>query len=92
MISTLQELGNSERGIWLYDTFEGMTEPTERDVSDFERPALHVWREAEQRGERPWSEVFGSDVFNEGDVRQTVTSTGYPSERIILSINPFGLL
>jgi hypothetical protein len=82
MISTLQATRGSDRAIWLYDTFEGMTEPTERDVSAFEPPALSVWREAEQKGVRPWSEVFGSDVFNEDDVRRTVTATGYPSERL----------
>jgi hypothetical protein len=30
---TLQELGAADRDLWLFDTFEGMTEPGETDVS-----------------------------------------------------------
>lgn len=30
---TLQELGAADRDLWLFDTFEGMTEPGEADVS-----------------------------------------------------------
>jgi len=29
---TLLELGRSDRTLWLYDTFAGMTEPTPEDV------------------------------------------------------------
>src|SRR3954454_17567557 len=36
MILTLQQLGAANRDLWLYDTFEGMTEPTEHDVSPVE--------------------------------------------------------
>ncbi len=30
---TLLQMGDTGRDLWLFDTFEGMTEPTERDVS-----------------------------------------------------------
>src|SRR4051794_12371837 len=33
MALTLLELGESHRALYLYDTFEGMTPPTEHDVS-----------------------------------------------------------
>ena len=82
MILTLQDLGVDDREIYLYDTFEGMTEPTEDDVSEGEGSALEAWREATARGERPWSEAFGEQSFNEDDVRGVILGTGYPAERI----------
>ena len=55
MILTFQELGSGDRDIYLYDTFEGMTEPTEHDVSPIDPPALETWRDAEGRRERALS-------------------------------------
>jgi O-methyltransferase len=80
MILTLQELGVANRDIYLFDTFEGMTEPTEHDQSQFDRPALETWRQAGD--ERPWGEVFGPETFNEQSVRETLLGTGYPAERL----------
>jgi O-methyltransferase len=82
MILTLQELGVTDRDIWLYDTFEGMTPPTEADTSPLERPALETWQEAEEEGGRAWQYYFDDDVFNEDMVRGNVLSTGYPEERV----------
>lgn len=82
MIATLQSLGAPPRDIWLYDTFEGMTEPTEADVSELEPPPLETWRAAQARGERPWGELFGADVYGEEQVRATLLATGYPAERL----------
>lgn len=78
MILTLQQMGAEERDIYLYDTFEGMTEPTEHDTSPVAPPALSTWRDAASREERPWSELFGPEVFDERAVRETVLATGYP--------------
>jgi hypothetical protein len=82
MILTLQDLGATDRDIYLYDTFEGMTAPSEHDVSPLDPPALETWREAQERGERAWGSMFDADGFNEESVRQTVLSAGYPEERI----------
>jgi hypothetical protein len=82
MILTLQDLGITDRDIYLYDTFEGMTAPTEHDVSSLDPPALATWKEAQERGERAWGSMFDAGSFNEATVRQTVLSTGYPVERI----------
>ena len=79
MILTLQQLGRDDRDVYLYDTFEGMTEPTEADTSRVHRPATELWDEA---GGRPWPEFFGEQVFNEDTVRETLFATGYPSERL----------
>ena len=45
MILTLQELGRDDRDVYLFDTFEGMTEPTEHDVSPYHPPAPELWDE-----------------------------------------------
>lgn len=79
MILTLQQLGRDDREIYLYDTFEGMTEPTEADTSRVHRPATELWDEAEGR---PWPEFFSGEVFNETTVRETLFATGYPRERL----------
>jgi hypothetical protein len=81
MVLTLQEVGE-ERDIYLYDTFEGMTEPTARDTSPHEPPARETWAAAERGGARPWPELFDPEQFNEEAVRSTVTSSGYPAERL----------
>jgi O-methyltransferase len=82
MVLTLQELGRSDRDLYLYDTFEGMTEPTERDVSSIDRPALEIWQEARARGERPFPEYFDPELFNERAVSELLLGTGYPAERL----------
>ena len=82
MILTLQELGRDDRDIFLFDTFEGMTAPSEHDVSPLDPPALETWTEARERDEQPWAQMFAAETFNEETVRQTLLATGYPAERL----------
>ncbi len=82
MILTLQELGREDRDVYLYDTFEGMTAPTDKDISSFDPPALATWQSAQQQSERPWSEFFDPAHFDEHRVRATLEATGYPAERL----------
>jgi hypothetical protein len=88
MILTLQQLGRSDRDIYLYDTFEGMTEPTERYTSEHAPAALDTWRAAQAQGQRPWGEMFSREVFNEESVRSTLLETGYPEDRLHLVRGP----
>lgn len=81
MIKTLQQLGVDDRDIYLYDTFDGMTEPGSEDTSPFEQPAVKTWRET-PAGVRPWDWAFAPDVFDLDLVRETVLGSGYPSQRI----------
>ena len=79
MILTLQELGVADRDIYLYDTFEGMTEPTEHDVSPLDPPALETWDEAERSGERPWSRALRPRDLQRGRAcARLLLATGYP--------------
>ena len=82
MILTLQELGRADREIYLYDTFEGMTPPTEHDVSPFEQPALQSWRAYEDAGEQPWGGLFEPGAFNLPAVRALLHDSGYPQEML----------
>jgi O-methyltransferase len=82
MIRALQQLGVDDRDIYLYDTFEGMTEPSDLDTSDYHPPALETWREAEREQSRAWPEFFAAEGFDETSVRESLLSTGYPEERI----------
>ena len=82
MIATLQAANAAERDIYLYDTFEGMTEPTEHDRSPLNPPALETWRAAAEAEQRAWPEVFGEEVFNEDGVRRLLEGTGYPATRL----------
>ena len=74
----LKEMGVTDRQIWLYDTFEGMTEPTAEDVeSDSGRHAKDLLdTTAVGDGNNVWA-VSPIDA-----VRQNVASTGYPMDRM----------
>jgi O-methyltransferase len=88
MIGTLQELGVDDRDLHLYDTFEGMTEPTEHDTSAIDPPALETWREAQAQSQTPWRDLFDPATFNEDAVRATLLETGYPEARLHLHRGP----
>ena len=82
VIRTLQDLGVSDRDVYLYDTFEGMTEPTAADISDAEPPALEIWRAAQTEKQVAWPEVFAPELVNEDAVRSVIAGSGYPSEHV----------
>jgi hypothetical protein len=88
MILTLQDMGLADRDIHLFDTFEGMTAPTDHDVSPLDPPALETWKAAEGGEQRPWSELFAPELFDEQAVRETLLATGYPEERIHITRGP----
>ena len=73
---TLLSLGDTSRRLFLYDTFEGMTEPTVRD-QDFagHSAAAQLDRDAPRTG------VWAFASFE--DVRANLLATGYPIDRIV---------
>jgi hypothetical protein len=81
MVLTLQRLGIDDRDVYLFDTFEGMTEPTAEDTSAFDPPALDTFKAAAHEGKRAWDGLFGESVFGLDGVRQLLLGTGYPPER-----------
>jgi hypothetical protein len=88
MVLTLQDLGVDDRDVFLYDTFEGMTEPGEHDVAADDRPALEEWRRARARGERAYGGLFDPRLLDPEAVRATVLSSGYPGDRVHLVRGP----
>ncbi len=68
MCLTLMQVGDTSRDIYLYDTFEGMTEPTDADV--------------DLNGTAAKKQVHLKCVCDLETVKRNVLSTGYPSERL----------
>jgi O-methyltransferase len=74
---TLLKMGQTHRKIYLYDTFEGMTEPTKDDISKKEN-AQEIWRKCQRENHNDWCFSAISDV------RRNMLSTGYPENNIFL--------
>ena len=89
-VQVLVDLGVTDRDVYLYDTFEGMTEPTEADTSSFEkdRSALTSWRQYQGQGRRAWDWAFRPEVFSLEKVQDLLYSTGYPKDRIHFVVGP----
>jgi len=67
--------GDTSRELWLYDTFEGMSDPTDADASVHgESAAAQLART--KRGTGVWCEAGLADV------RANLAATGYPAERL----------
>src|SRR6266852_6210160 len=104
MLGALTLMGRQDvfRRIWLYDTFAGMTEPTEVDASPWsEGSARRLWKANRTSDHNNWcfaslEEVkrnFGSTdypeakaVFVKGDVAQTLTETS-PEKIAVLRLD-----
>jgi hypothetical protein len=84
MALRLIELGDTSRDLYLFDTFEGMTAPTEHDQSRYDGSALKTWQQAEGAGEKAWENMFNPSVFGQEQVRQVLLASGYPEQRIHL--------
>lgn len=70
--------GVRDRDLYLFDTFEGMAEPSERDVSAFGEEARAIWAEHQRDGRNDWC------LADEDDVRRNMDLTGYPRDRVHL--------
>ena len=79
MIRCLLNGNMRQRRFWLYDTFEGMSSPTDHDVDCFGNPADKLLeRDSEDR-------VAPTSVWCEAslaDVQQNIASCGYPSDQV----------
>ena len=78
----LQRFGDTGRKIYLYDTFEGMTRPEDRDTDWDGRNYQKTWDEARSKNQ---SMGFGGTV---DDVRANVLATGYPAENLVFVKGP----
>jgi O-methyltransferase len=78
---TLMANGVTDRTLYLYDTFEGMTEPGDMDVDVHGNRAVDEWKRLQQRGVK-WAYATIEEV------RETMASTGYPMEKVQLVKGP----
>ncbi len=77
-VYTLMELGNTNRSIYLYDTFAGMPSPSVKDVS-------HSGKPAQKRYDRKVKDGVCDYINVPIDVpRANMEKTGYPMEKIYL--------
>lgn len=74
MARTLVELGVDDRSLWLYDTFSGMSEPTDADG----RRTWQRWRSLQRDTHNSWCY---SPI---DEVRATMARSGYPQDAIHL--------
>lgn len=76
---TLHALGESVRDLYLYDTFEGMPYPGEKDViSSTGASVRERWESIEENGRIPFEDwKVGLD-----EVRSNMAATGYPVEKV----------
>jgi O-methyltransferase len=75
---TLQRNGVTDRPLWLYDTFEGMTAPTEHDLDVGGRGAAEQLAQSDRS---TTSHVWAYAAIE--DVEANLRSTGYESFRLI---------
>lgn len=73
----LKELGDESRELWLYDTYEGMSAPTEEDVDIAGQTAEKKFTQRQLTEDS--SEWCRSPI---DDVRQNLQSTGYPADKM----------
>jgi hypothetical protein len=73
----LQRLGDTRRTLWLYDTFEGMSAPTEHDVSNKGIKASDKFAKR-KRGEDSSDWCYSSL----DEVTANVKATNYPADRL----------
>jgi len=74
----LHALGDTNRTLFLYDTFEGMTEPDPAVDVDFSgNEAVNDWREVQRRGVK-WA------CAPVEEVQEVLATSGYPMEKVKL--------
>lgn len=73
---TLLQLGVTDRDIYLYDTYEGMSEPTEKDVHFTGTSAKTEWGQSKKQDHNEWCYASLEEV------EKNLIATGYPKDRI----------
>ena len=78
---TLLRLGVTDRDLYLFDTFEGMTEPTERDVRITQGKHADELLEGKGPGPMAWARP-GKFVATLDDVKEGFSELDYPDDRV----------
>ncbi len=84
MALVLQQLNDSTRDLFLYDTFEGMTAPTAEDIDPSGLNGAELLKS--QKVENDPNSVWCYSSFE--DVKKNINITNYPAEKIHLVKGP----
>ncbi|GAH62376.1 unnamed protein product, partial [marine sediment metagenome] len=75
---TMLKMNNTKKKLYLYDTYEGMSKPTDKDVRSYDNfPAMDKWKNLQEKKINKWSYVPLEEV------KKNLYSTGYPREELI---------
>jgi len=86
MAMTLSQMDIKDRKIFLFDTFEGMTEPSKHDKDDSGLPASRLLEKADKgNGENIWC------IASIEDVKKNFDCSGYPEEMVQLVKGDVGI-
>jgi O-methyltransferase len=78
MALVLKSKGITNKKIYLYDTYEGMSEPTEKDISIHGKPASQQLKEEDKlNNDSIWCYASYDEVVS------NLRSTGYPMENLV---------
>lgn len=78
MAHTLRAINSTDRRLYLYDTFEGMTAPTARDIDALSaRPAGKRWPRTSESNHARWNYAPIAAV------QSNLNTTGYPQQKVI---------
>jgi hypothetical protein len=84
MAKTLLQMGVTDRTLYLYDTYEGMTKPTPEDESVMagKVPTMDIWEKNQSGDHNEW--CYGPL----DGVKEAMRSTGYPEDKIVYVKGP----
>jgi O-methyltransferase len=78
MAYTLMSLGETNRKIYIYDTFTGMSKPTEKDYSPVSKQSgISHWKKLQRDGYTDWC------YSPLEEVQANLAKTGYPEKNLI---------
>ena len=77
MAYTLKMLGKTDRQIFMYDTYEGMSAPTGADITIEGKDAKNTWEEKATNTHNDWC------YASLDEVKKNLSDTGYPMEKIL---------
>ena len=74
---TLVNMNETDKKIWLYDTFEGMSKPSTHDTDIFGRSSITRWKRDKKEDYCDW-------CFSPiSEVKKNMQSTGYPHDNLV---------
>lgn len=72
----LQHFARSDRDLYLYDTYAGMTRPGDHDVDHHGKSALRAWQRSQRGVTNAWC------YASLDEVKANMASTAYPPQRV----------